>query len=109
MAPPSTNELAGGGEGLFERFLQLIPPERISQDRVKLALQYRRPCWRIENLDDLRGVSHLVAAAISFVNDTKQHSPCSAGRLGQLQERVLGQQPPSAFRPAVEDDLDHRD
>ena len=35
-------------KGLFERFLELIPPERISQDRVNLALQYRRPCWRIE-------------------------------------------------------------
>ena len=46
---------------------------------------------------------------ISFVNDTKQHAPRPASGLGQLQERVLGEQPPSAFRPPVEDDLDHRD
>ena len=40
---------------------------------------------------------------------TKQHTPRSACGLGQLQERVLGEQPPSAFRPPVEDDIDHRD
>jgi hypothetical protein len=31
---PSTDELAGGGKGFFERFAELILPERVSQDRV---------------------------------------------------------------------------
>ena len=52
---------------------------------------------------------HVVAAAFSNVNDTKQHAPCSASALGQLQERVLGEQPPSALGSPVEHDLDHRD
>jgi hypothetical protein len=40
-----------------------------------------------------------------FVDDTKQHALRSVSSLDQLQERVLGEQPPSAFRPPLEDDL----
>ncbi len=93
---------------MFERFPELIAPERISQNRFNPALQYRRLCRRIENLGDLRGVSHVVAAAISFADDTKQHTP-RAEWLGQFEERVLGEQPPSVFIPPVEDGLDHCD
>ena len=60
---PSTDELAGGGKGVFERFLELIPPVRISQDRFNLALQYWRPSGESRICDDARGVGLLVAAA----------------------------------------------
>src|SRR5581483_2764041 len=69
---PPADELAGGGEGLFERFLELVSAERVSQDGVDLALQGRCSFRRVENLDDLRGVDRIFAGGVSVVDDTEQ-------------------------------------
>jgi hypothetical protein len=79
---PSTDELAGRVERAFERFPELIPVVRVSQDRFDLALQYRRPFRRIKNLDDRGGVSQFVAAPASVINDTQEHTPGFASGFG---------------------------